>query len=70
MKALAIVLAVAFLILAACTFTGAVHGGPRALGLDGLPHAKHGVLYVILAVLALIWLRFQSAAPVGVSSRR
>ena len=70
MKPLAIVLAVMFLILAACAFTGAIHGGPRSLGLDGLPHAKHGVLYVILAVLSLIWLRFQSAAPARVSSRR
>ena len=70
MKILAIVLAVVFLALAVCAFTGTIHGGPKSLGLDGLPHAKHGIAYIVLGVLALIWLRFQSAAPVTASYRR
>jgi hypothetical protein len=36
----------------------------RALGFSSdKSHAKHPFLYFILAVLALVWLRFQSAAP-------
>jgi hypothetical protein len=35
----------------------------RALGFSSdKAHAKHPFLYLVLAVLALIWLRFQSAA--------
>lgn len=39
-------------------------GITRALGFSSdKVHAKHPVLYFVLAVLSLIWLRFQSAQP-------
>jgi len=66
MKALAIVLAIAFLACAALSF---VHPLPpdsitRALGFSNdKVHEKHPVLYIALAVLSLIWLRFQTSAP-------
>ncbi len=69
MKALAILLAVVFFALAIFAFTGMVNGGAHgvahAAGLDGTTHTKHGVLYVILALLSLVWLRFQSAQRVS-----
>jgi hypothetical protein len=58
MKALAIVLAIIFIVLAILTFTGVAHFAPF-LGLDGTHHTKHAVLYLVLALLSLIWLRFQ-----------
>jgi hypothetical protein len=66
MKALAIVLAVVFI---GCAILSIVHplepsSITRALGFSSdKAHAKHPFLYFVLAVLALIWLRFQSAQP-------
>ena len=66
MKALAIVLAVVFV---ACAVLSIMHplepsSMTHALGFSNdKAHAKHPFLYFILAVLALIWLRFQSASP-------
>jgi hypothetical protein len=66
MKALAILLAVAFV---ACAVLSIAHpldpnAVTRALGFSSdKVHAKHPFLYFVLAVLALVWLRFQSAAP-------
>jgi hypothetical protein len=66
MKALAIALA---LIFVACAVLSIMHPlGPssltHALGFSSdKAHAKHPFLYLILAVLSLVWLRFQSAAP-------
>ena len=66
MKALAIVLTVVFV---ACAILSIMHplepsSLTNALGFSNdKPHVKHPFLYFILAVLALIWLRFQSAAP-------
>jgi hypothetical protein len=51
MKILAIVLALAFFVVAVLYWVG-VFGGV---------HVKHGILFAALGVLALIWLRFQSA---------
>jgi hypothetical protein len=53
MKILAIVLAVAFFAVAVCYW----------VGIFGTVHVKHGILFAGLGVLALIWLRFQSASP-------
>jgi hypothetical protein len=53
MKILAIVLAVAFFAVAVLYW----------IGIFGGPHVKHGILFAGLGVLALIWLRFQSASP-------
>ena len=66
MKALAIALAVVFVL---CGILSIMHpletnGMTTALGFSNdKPHAKHPFLYFVLAVLALIWLRFQSATP-------
>jgi len=66
MKALAIVLAVVFV---GCAILSIAHPlepstVTRALGFSSdKAHAKHPFLYFVLAVLSLIWLRFQSAQP-------
>lgn len=66
MKALAIALAVVFVL---CGILSIAHplepnSMTHALGFSNdKAHAKHPFLYFVLAVLALIWLRFQSAAP-------
>ncbi len=54
MKIVAIVLAIVFAVVAICYW----------IGVPPLEkHVKHGVLFAILAILALVWLRFQSAQP-------
>jgi hypothetical protein len=66
MKALAIILAVVFV---GCAILSIAHPlepstVTRALGFSSdKAHAKHPFLYFVLAVLSLIWLRFQSAQP-------
>jgi accessory gene regulator protein AgrB len=55
MKQLSLVLAVVFVIIAVLYWTG--HFYPAGV------HAKHGIVAVILALLCLVWYRFQSAAP-------
>ena len=52
MKILAIVVAVICFALAAYYFTGYGPGAPHQ-------HVKHGVLFVVLGLLALLWIRFQ-----------
>lgn len=60
MKALAAILAVVFLILAVLAATGIANVHSHALGVDGTHHLKHTVLYVVLGILSLVWMRFQS----------
>jgi len=66
MKALAIVLAVVFV---GCAILSIAHpleanSVTHALGFSNdKSHEKHPFLYFVLAVLCLIWLRFQSAQP-------
>ncbi len=66
MKALAIILAVVFV---GCAILSIAHPlepstVTRALGFSSdKAHAKHPFLDFVLAVLSLIWLRFQSAQP-------
>jgi hypothetical protein len=55
MKQLALALAVVFVAIAILYFTG--HGYPAGV------HTKHGIVSIILALLCLVWYRFQSAAP-------
>jgi len=55
MKQLSIVLAVVFIVVAVLYWTG--HAYPPGV------HAKHGIVSVILALLCLVWYRFQTAAP-------
>jgi len=61
MRILALVLAIVFIVLAVLAATGAVNFHSRALGLDGAHHVKHALLYVVLCILALIWMRFAAA---------
>ena len=55
MKPLALILAAVFLIIAVLYWTG--HFVPAGV------HVKHGIVSVILALLSLVWYRFQSADP-------
>ncbi|HEY8298098.1 MAG TPA: hypothetical protein VIG32_08770 [Candidatus Baltobacteraceae bacterium] len=61
MKNLALGLAILFVILAILTATGIASFFP-AIGLNGHPHMKHTIMYVILAVLCFIWMRFAANA--------
>jgi hypothetical protein len=65
MKGLAVLLFVVFVV---CAIVSLMHPFPPsgltdALGFSSKPHVKHPVMYLILAVLSLIWLRFASAQP-------
>jgi len=53
MKQLALALAAVFLVVAVLYWTG--HFYPPGV------HAKHGIVSVVLALLCLVWFRFQSA---------
>jgi accessory gene regulator protein AgrB len=57
MKPLALVLAVIFVILGVLYFMGRMPW--PSLGV----HAKHGIGCIIIALLCLVWYRFQSAQP-------
>ena len=59
MKALAIVLAIAFFVIAVLYWTGTLQIAVREPG----PHHKHAVLFAGLGILSLIWYRFQTAPP-------
>jgi uncharacterized protein YjeT (DUF2065 family) len=66
MKSLAIALAIIFVLCGVLSILHplAANEMTRALGFSSdKAHEKHPVLYFALAVLSLIWLRFQSAAP-------
>ncbi len=56
MKILSIALAAAFFVVAALYATGSLQIGTHEAG----PHIKHAILFVILGILSLLWLRFQS----------
>jgi ABC-type transport system involved in cytochrome bd biosynthesis fused ATPase/permease subunit len=55
MKQLSLVLAAVFVIIAILYWTG--HGIPAGV------HTKHGIVSIVLALLCLVWYRFQSAEP-------
>ena len=55
MKPLALVLALVFVVIAILYWTG--HAYPSGV------HTKHGIVAIVLALLCLVWYRFQSAAP-------
>lgn len=61
MKVLAMVLFVVFLIAAVLAFTGMAHFS-HVLGFDGQHHVKHGIVYAVLAVLSLLWMRMAPAS--------
>jgi hypothetical protein len=54
MKQVAVILAVVFLIVAVLYWTG--HFYPAGV------HTKHGIVAAALALLCLVWFRFQSAS--------
>ncbi len=56
MKMLALLAAVICFLLAILYWAGAKL--IPAIGMDGQHHLKHGILFVILGVLALVWMRF------------
>ncbi len=56
MKPLALVLAVVFFVVAALYATGILQIGAGHPG----RHMSHAVLFMVLAVLSLVWYRFQS----------
>ena len=60
MKILALALGVIFIILAILTATG-VASFAHVLGVDGVRHLKHTILYAVLAILCFIWARFAGA---------
>jgi hypothetical protein len=63
MKALAAILVVFFLILAALAIAHPLEPSSvtRAIGFSSdKPHTKHAIAYFVLALLALVWIRFQS----------
>ena len=66
MKSLAIALAVVFVLCGILSILHPLEANEmtRMLGFSSdKVHAKHPFLYFVLAVLALVWFRFQSAAP-------
>lgn len=63
MKTLALVLAVIFFLLAVLCFSGVASFMP-AIGLDGTHHTKHGIAYLVLAILCVVWMRMAGGTPV------
>jgi len=60
LKILATVLFIVFIIAAVLAFTGMAHFS-HVLGFDGQRHIKHGLVYAVLAVLSLLWMRMAPA---------
>lgn len=56
MKALAIVLAIVFFVAGIFYMTGTL----QLLAHDAGPHVKHAIVCWVLALLSLVWYRFQS----------
>ncbi len=56
MKILATGLAAAFFVVAILFATGTLQIGTHEPG----PHYKHAILFALLGLLSLLWLRFQS----------
>ncbi len=72
MKALAAVLVLLFVVLAAVAIAHPLEPSSitRALGFSSdKPHTKHAILYFVLALLALVWIRFQSNAEKTITTR-
>jgi hypothetical protein len=66
MKALAGILVVVFVIFAALALAHPLDQSiplAKALGFaNDKPHTKHAIAYFVLALLSLVWIRFQSNA--------
>ncbi len=59
MKVLAVALGIIFVILAILTATGVAHFAP-AIGLNGVRHTKHTILFAVIALLCFIWARMST----------
>jgi ABC-type transport system involved in multi-copper enzyme maturation permease subunit len=57
-KILALALAVVFFIIAVLYLIGILQVGASHPG----PHVSHGILFLVLGILSLVWVRFQSNA--------
>lgn len=69
MKYLALILAIVFAVLAILAATGFASAVPLLgarfadmLGVDGDHHVKHTIVYAVLALLCLVWMRFSRSA--------
>jgi hypothetical protein len=65
MKPLAGILVVVFVIFAALAIIHPLESSSitRAIGFSNdKPHTKHAILYFVLALLSLVWIRFQTKA--------
>ncbi len=65
MKALAGILVVVFIVLAAIAIAHPLEPNSltRAIGFSNdKPHTKHAIAYFVLALLSLVWIRFQTNA--------
>lgn len=63
MKVLAGLLSAIFFLIGILYWNGTLQLGASHAG----PHHSHGILFLILAVLSLVWMRFQSGGQAGVS---
>ena len=66
MKALALLIAAVFFVLGILYFTGTINAFTKS-GTEHAHHVSHLVVCWIIALLALVWYRFQSSAE---TSRR
>jgi hypothetical protein len=65
MKALAGVLVVVFVLMAALALAHPLEPSTitKAIGFSNdKPHTKHAIAYFVLALLSLVWIRFQTNA--------
>lgn len=65
MKALAGVLVVVFVLMAALALAHPLEPSSitKAIGFSNdKPHTKHAIAYFVLALLSLVWIRFQTNA--------
>jgi len=65
MKALAVVLVVVFVLMAALALAHPLEPSSltKAIGFSSdKPHTKHAIAYFVLALLSLVWIRFQTNA--------
>ena len=61
MKLLALVIAVVAFVAAVLYWTGSLQVGATHPG----PHHTHAILFAVIGVLALVWIRFQSPKSPG-----
>ena len=58
MKILALILAIVFLVIGVLYWNGTIQFGASRPG----PHHLHAILFYVLALVAIVWSRFQRSA--------